>query len=121
MPYLVLDARYEKVRHGGHIVDVALLIAVGVQADGKRSVLGVSVSLSEAEVHWRTFLAALLERGLRGVNAICNEMSKPTCPNRPCARRWPRPSAISLMHPINKNLNACSIDSSIAISRPHRS
>lgn len=73
MPYLVLDARYEKVRHGGHIVDVALLIAVGVQADGKRSVLGVSVSLSEAEVHWRTFLAALLERGLHGVSLIVSD------------------------------------------------
>ena len=77
MPYLVLDARYEKVRHGGHIVDVALLIAVGVQADGKRSVLGVSVSLSEAEVHWRTFLAALLERGLHGVSLIVNDDLRP--------------------------------------------
>ena len=56
-----------------HIVDVALLIAVGVQADGKRSVLGVSVSLSEAAVHWRTFLAALLERGLRGVSLIVSD------------------------------------------------
>ena len=52
----VLDARYEKVRHEGHIVDVALLIAVGMQAEGKRTVLGVSVSLSEAEAHWRSFL-----------------------------------------------------------------
>ena len=67
IPYLVLDARYEKVRHGGHIVDVALLIAVGVQAEGKRTVLGVSVSLSEAETHWRSFLATLLERGVHGV------------------------------------------------------
>ena len=59
--------------HGVHIVDVALLIAEGVQADGKRSVLGVSVSLSEAEVHWRTFLAALLERGLHGVTLIVSD------------------------------------------------
>lgn len=73
IPYLVLDARYEKVRHGGHIVDVALLIAVGVQADGKRAVLGVSVSLSEAEVHWRSFLTALLERGLHGVALIVSD------------------------------------------------
>ena len=58
---------------GGHIVDVALLIAVGVQAEGKRSVLGVRVSLSEAEVHWRTFLAALLERGLHGVSLIVSD------------------------------------------------
>lgn len=73
IPYLVLDARYEKVRHGGHIVDVALLIAVGVQADGKRSVLGVSVSLSEAEIHWRSFLTTLLERGLHGVRLIVSD------------------------------------------------
>ena len=73
IPYLVLDARYEKVRHGGHIVDVALLIAVGVQADGKRTVLGVSVSLSEAETHWRSFLTTLLERGLHGVTLIVSD------------------------------------------------
>jgi len=73
IPYLVLDARYEKVRHGGHVVDVALLLAIGVQADGKRSVLGVSVSLSEAEVHWRTFLTSLLERGLHGVRFLVSD------------------------------------------------
>ena len=73
IPYLVLDARYEKVRHGGHIVDVALLIAVGVQAEGKRTVLGVSVSLSEAEIHWRSFLATLLERGMHGVKLFVSD------------------------------------------------
>ena len=73
IPYLVLDARYEKVRHGGHIVDVALLIAGGVQAEGKRTVLGVSVSLSEAETHWRSFLATLLERGVHGVKLIVSD------------------------------------------------
>ena len=73
IPYLVLDARYEKVRHGGHIVDVALLIAVGVQAEGKRTVLGVRVSLSEAETHWRSFLATLLERGVHGVKLIVSD------------------------------------------------
>jgi len=73
IPYLILDARYEKVRHGGHVVDVALLLAIGVQADGHRSVLGVSVSLSEAEVHWRSFLSSLLERGLHGVRFIVSD------------------------------------------------
>ena len=48
-PFLQLDARYEKVRHGGHVVDVALLYAVGVSPTGMRSVVGVSASLSEAE------------------------------------------------------------------------
>lgn len=71
--YLILDARYEKVRHGGSVVSCAVLIAVGVGEDGRRSVLGVSVSLSEAEVHWREFLASLQERGLHGVKLIASD------------------------------------------------
>lgn len=71
--YLILDARYEKVRHGGSVVSCAVLIAVGVTDDGRRSVLGVSVSLSEAEVHWRDFLAGLQERGLHGVQGIVSD------------------------------------------------
>ena len=51
VPYLVLDARYEKVRHGGSVVDYAVLVAIGVRSNGKRSALCVSVSLSEVEVH----------------------------------------------------------------------
>jgi len=73
IPYLILDARYEKVRHGGTVLDMSLLLAIGVQADGKRSVLGVSVSLSEAEVHWRGFLSSLLERGMHGVRYIVSD------------------------------------------------
>ena len=52
--YLYLDARYEKVRQAGGVRDAAILIASGVKKDGKRAILGVSVSLSEAEIHWRT-------------------------------------------------------------------
>lgn len=66
-PYVVLDARYEKIRHGGQVVDCAVLVALGVRADGKRDILGVSVALSEAEVHWRKFLAELKDRGLHGI------------------------------------------------------
>lgn len=72
-PYLILDARYEKIRHGGSVVDCAVLIAIGVTPNGKRSVLGVSVSLSEAEVHWREFLTSLQERGLHGVELIVSD------------------------------------------------
>jgi len=53
--YIILDARYEKVRQGGQVLDAAVLIACGVGADGQRDILGCSVSLSEAEVHWRAF------------------------------------------------------------------
>lgn len=67
IPYLILDARYEKIRHGGAVINCAVLIAVGVNEDGKRTVLGVSVSLSEAETHWREFLTSLQERGISGV------------------------------------------------------
>ncbi len=71
--YLVLDARYEKVRHSGSVRDCAVLIAVGVAQDGHRQILGVSVSLSEAEVHWRTFLESLQARGLHGVQLITSD------------------------------------------------
>ena len=71
--YLVLDARYEKVRHGGSVVDCAVFTAIGVDAEGRRSVLGVSVSLSEAEVHWREFFKSLIERGLHGIELITSD------------------------------------------------
>jgi len=73
VPYLILDARYEKVRHGGSVRDCAVLIAIGVLPEGKRSILGVSVSLSEAEVHWREFLGSLIQRGLHGVELITSD------------------------------------------------
>jgi putative transposase len=72
-PYLVLDARYEKVRHGGQLLDCAVLIALGIDLKGKRSLLGVSVALSEAEVHWRQFLQSLQARGLHGVRFIVSD------------------------------------------------
>lgn len=73
IPYLLLDARYEKVRVGGAVVSCSLLIAVGVTPEGQRTILGVSVSLSEAEVHWRDFLAGLQARGLHGVRLITSD------------------------------------------------
>lgn len=76
VPYLLLDARYEKIRHGGSVVPCAVHVAVGVRADGKRSVLGVSVSLSEAEVHWREFIESLQERGMHGVRAVTSDDHK---------------------------------------------
>jgi transposase-like protein len=71
--YIVLDARYEKVRQGGQVLDAAVLIACGVGADGQRDILGCSVSLSEAEVHWRTFLTSLKDRGLYGIELIASD------------------------------------------------
>lgn len=71
--YLILDARYEKVRHGGTVISCAVLMAVGVDLEGHRSVLGCSVSLSEAEVHWREFLSRLQARGLHGVELIISD------------------------------------------------
>lgn len=76
VPYLILDARYEKIRHGGSVIDCAVLVAVGVRDDGKRSVLGVSVSLSEAEVHWREFIESLQDRGMHGVRMVTSDDHK---------------------------------------------
>ena len=69
----MLDARYEKVRHGGHVVDNAVLIAHGIDYDGNKRILGVSVSLSENEVHWRNFLESLVQRGLHGLKLIISD------------------------------------------------
>ena len=68
-----MDARYEKVRVDGQVRDSAVLMAVGVNDAGIRSVLGVSVSLSEHEVHWRDFLLSLQQRGLHGVELIISD------------------------------------------------
>jgi putative transposase len=72
-PYLILDARYEKVRQDGQVRDAAVLIAVGITRAGRRQLLGVSVSLSEHEVHWRAFLQSLVVRGLSGVRMITSD------------------------------------------------
>jgi transposase-like protein len=71
--YLWLDARYEKVRVDGIVRDAAVLMAAGLSLDGKREVLGVSSSLSEAEIHWRSFLESLTQRGLTGVELITSD------------------------------------------------
>jgi putative transposase len=71
--YLILDARYEKVREGGVVRDAAVLSAIGIGPDQRRRVLGVSCALSEAEVHWRAFLESLVARGLRGVRYIVSD------------------------------------------------
>ncbi len=72
-PYVYLDARYEKVRHNGSVIDVAVLVAIGVSEDGKRQILGTSVALSEQEAHWRDFLRSLQERKLHGVKLFISD------------------------------------------------
>lgn len=72
-PFLFLDAYYEQVREDGQVRHLAVLVAVGVTPAGKREILGVSVSLSEHEVHWRAFLESLKQRGLGGVQLITSD------------------------------------------------
>lgn len=72
-PYLVLDARYEKVREGGVIRSQAVLVAVGIGADGRRAILGVELANRESESSWREFLEGLRERGLRGVELVVSD------------------------------------------------
>ena len=71
--YLLLDARYEKVREAGVVRDAAVLSAIGIGPDQRRRVLGVSCAISEAEVHWRVFLESLVARGMRGVAYIVSD------------------------------------------------
>lgn len=72
-PYLWIDATYVKVRQEGRIVSVATIIAVGVNADGRREVLGMDVGASEAEPFWTGFLRSLTRRGLRGVKLVISD------------------------------------------------
>ena len=71
--YLMLDARYEKMRFGGVVRDAAVLSAIGIGPDERRRVLGVSIALSEAEVHWRALLESLQARGMRGVEYVVSD------------------------------------------------
>ena len=72
-PYLWIDATYLKVRRGGRIVSVAVIIAVGVNTDGRREVLGMEIGTSEAEAIWTEFLRKLTRRGLRGVRLVVSD------------------------------------------------
>lgn len=72
-PYIVLDAFYIKVRRNGSVMDQAVLVAYGINLFGRREILGASVSLSEAEVHWRQFLESLQRRGLSGIKLITSD------------------------------------------------
>ena len=72
-PYLWMDATYIKVRRAGRIVSVAVIIAVGVNSDGRREVLGMAIGHSEAEVFWTEFLRSLARRGLRGVKLVISD------------------------------------------------
>src|SRR5215216_5260062 len=72
-PYLWIDATYVKVRESGRIVSVAVIVAVGVNSDGRREVLGMDIGPSEAETFWTEFLRKLARRGLRGVKLVISD------------------------------------------------
>jgi putative transposase len=72
-PYLILDARYEKVREAGIIASQAVLIAVAVDGEGRRQVIGVDLANRESRTSWREFLVALKERGLFGVEFVVSD------------------------------------------------
>ena len=73
IPYLQLDAMYEKVRMNGVATSCAVLVATGVLPCGRRSILGISAACSEAEVHWRDLIRSLKARGMRGVKMITSD------------------------------------------------
>ena len=72
-PYLWLDATYVKVRQASRVVSVAVIVAVGVNSDGRREVLGLDIGPSEAETFWTGFLRKLARRGLRGVKLVISD------------------------------------------------
>ena len=72
-PYLWIDATYVKTREAGRIVSVAVIVAVAVNTDGQRQVLGMKVGASEAEPFWTEFLRSLMRRGLRGVRLVVSD------------------------------------------------
>lgn len=76
MSFVYMDAHYEKVRYEGQVRDLAVLKAIGVNREGQREILGVSCSLSEAEIHWRKFIEDMLCRGLKGVQLIISDDHK---------------------------------------------
>jgi len=71
--FIWVDAQYEKVRQNGIVQSFAVLVAMGLNEDGKREIIGVSGKISEAEIHWREFLESLLRRGLTGVELIISD------------------------------------------------
>jgi transposase-like protein len=72
-PYLWIDGTYVKVRENGRVVSKAVIIAVGVNSDGRREVLGMDIGPSEAETFWTAFLRKLVRRGLRGVKLVISD------------------------------------------------
>ena len=72
-PYLWIDATYVKVRQNGRIVSVAVIVAMGVNSDGRREILGMDIGASEAEPFWTAFLRKLARRGLRGVKLVISD------------------------------------------------
>jgi len=72
-PYLILDARYERIREDGVVRRRAVLVAIGINCDGRRSILGVEMANRESTTSWRDFLVGLVERGLRGVEFVVSD------------------------------------------------
>jgi transposase-like protein len=72
-PYIWLDATYVKSRENGRVVSLAVIVAVGVNGDGRREVLGLAIGASEAETFWVDFLRKLARRGLRGVKLVISD------------------------------------------------
>src|ERR1700712_180250 len=91
-PYLWIDATYVKVRQNGRIVSVAVIVAVGVNSDGRREVLGMTVGASEAETFWTEFLRSLARRGLRGVKLVISDAHEglKTAINKVLSATWQR-------------------------------
>ena len=106
-PYIWLDATYVKARRDGRVVSVAVIVAVGVNGDGRREVLGLAIGASEAETFWTDFLRKLARRGLRGVKLVVSDAHEglkaaiakvlsshgSAAASTSCATCWPMPAS----------------------------
>lgn len=86
--FVWLDAQYEKVRQDGMIQSFAVLVAMGLNEEGKREIIGISGKISEAEIHWAEFLESLLERGLKGVELIISDDHSGLKSANEVSKRW---------------------------------
>jgi putative transposase len=113
-PYVWLDATYVKVRRDHHIVSVAVIIAVGVNTDGRREVLGMTVGHSEAEPFWTEFLRSLTRRGLRGVKLVISDAHEglKAAITKVLSATWQR----CRVGPLKKSLHS---DSLVSATVPH--
>ena len=107
-PYLWLDATYVRSRNAGRVVNVAIVVAVAVNREGRREVLGIGVMPSEAEAFWAEFLRSLTHRGLRGVQLVVSDahVGLKAAAAKVLGASWQRRPPTNQPHPLPRRVRA---------------